>query len=104
MGSDAGPRRRGGIGGEQFAADLRALGVRPGQDLLVHCSLRSIGPVIGGPATLLGAIRQAAGPQATVVVPAQTTLNSLTSIAFLAATAGLDAAGRARFVAAMPEG
>jgi aminoglycoside 3-N-acetyltransferase len=102
MGSDTGPHRRGGIGGGQLAADLRALGVRPGQDLLVHCSLRSIGPVAGGPATLLGAIRLAAGPRATVVVPAQTTLNSLTSRAFLAATAGLDAARQARFVAAMP--
>jgi aminoglycoside 3-N-acetyltransferase len=86
---------------DQLAAGLRSLGVRPGQDLLIHCSLRSIGPIDGGAATLLAAIRDIAGP-ATLVVPAQTAGNSLTSRAFLAATAGLDPDGYARYVAAMP--
>jgi aminoglycoside 3-N-acetyltransferase len=81
---------------------LRELGVQPGQHLLIHCSLRAIGPVDGGPATLLGAIKQAAGEQATLVVPTQTTLNSLTSRAFLTATDSLDEPGRTRFVAEMP--
>jgi len=87
---------------EQLAADLRSLGLRPGQDLLIHCSLRRVGPVDGGAATLLGAIQDVAGPGATLVVPAQTAWNSLTSRAFRAATAGLDADGHARYVAAMP--
>ena len=55
-----------------------------------------------GAATLLGAIQDVAGPAATLVVPAQTAWNSLTSRAFRAATAGLDPDGYARYVAAMP--
>ncbi len=87
---------------EQLAADLQAIGLRRGQDLLVHCSLRQVGPVEGGVASLLDAIQDVAGSEATIVAPAQTTLNSLTSSAFQAATAGLDAEERARFIAAMP--
>jgi aminoglycoside 3-N-acetyltransferase len=87
---------------DRLATDLRALGLQPGQDLLIHCSLRRIGPVDGGAATLLNALTDVLGPAATLVVPTQTTLNSLSSPAFVAATSGLDAAGRARFIAAMP--
>jgi aminoglycoside 3-N-acetyltransferase len=86
----------------QLAADLRSLGLRRGGVLLVHCSLRRIGSVAGGPATLLGALREVAGRGATFVVPAQTTLNSFTSTAFRAAIAGLDDDERARYIAAMP--
>ncbi|HUZ37751.1 MAG TPA: AAC(3) family N-acetyltransferase [Streptosporangiaceae bacterium] len=89
-------------GGDRLTADLRALGIRPGQDLLVHCSLRRVGPVDGGAATLLAALRAAAGPRASLVVPAQTAQNSLTSSAFLAATARLSPRERARYIAAMP--
>lgn len=94
--------RRGLVGLDQLAADLRSLGLRRGQDLLIHCSLRQIGQIDGGAATLLDAIMDVAGPEATLVVPTHTTLNSLTSDAFHAATAGLDADERARFIAAMP--
>lgn len=87
---------------ERLAADLRSLGLRPGQDLLIHSSLRRIGPIEGGAATLLDALLDVAGPRATLVVPAQTTLNSLTSRDFHAAVAGLDDHERARYIAAMP--
>jgi aminoglycoside 3-N-acetyltransferase len=87
---------------ERLAADLRSLGLRAGQDLLIHCSLRRVGPVDGGAATLLDAIRDVAGPTATLVVPAQTAWNSLTSRVFRAATADLDPEGYARYVAALP--
>jgi aminoglycoside 3-N-acetyltransferase len=87
---------------EHLAADLRALGLRRGQDLLIHCSLSRIGWVDGGPATLLSAILEVAGPAATLVVPTETTWNSLTSNAFRAATEGLDDAERARHIARMP--
>jgi aminoglycoside 3-N-acetyltransferase len=87
---------------ERLAADLRSLGLRRGQDLLIHCSLQRIGPVAGGAATLLDALLDAAGPDATLVIPAQTTLNSFTSRAFLDAVADFDEDERARFVAAMP--
>jgi aminoglycoside 3-N-acetyltransferase len=90
------------IGYDQLIADLRSLGLCWGQDLLIHCSLRKVGPVDGGAATLLGALRVVAGPGATLVVPTETSLNSLTSRAFLAATAGLDADERTAYVATMP--
>ena len=102
MGVSLHDAERGEPARERLAADLRALGLRPGQDLLIHCSLRQVGPVDSGAATLLGAIQDVAGPAATVVVPAQTAWNSLTSRAFRAATAGLDPDGYARYVAAMP--
>lgn len=89
-------------GRDQLAADLRSLGVQPGQDLLIHCSLRQVGRIDGGAATLLNAILDVAGPKATLVVPTQTTSNSLTSRAFLTATAHLTAEERVRRVADMP--
>ena len=87
---------------ERLAADLRSLGVKAGQDLLIHCSLRSVGLIDGGPAALLDAITDVAGPRATLVAPTHTTMNSLTSRAFRAATAGLSKEEHNRFVAAMP--
>jgi aminoglycoside 3-N-acetyltransferase len=87
---------------DRLAASLRSLGLRRGQDLLIHCSLRQIGQIAGGAATLLGALQDVAGPAATLVVPTQTAGNSLSSNEFRAATAGLDAGQRARFIAAMP--
>jgi aminoglycoside 3-N-acetyltransferase len=86
----------------RLVTDLRSLGVRRGQDLLVHCSLRQVGPVDGGAATLLAAVQDVAGPAATIVVPAQTTWTSPTSRAFRAATAGLDQDEYARYVATLP--
>jgi aminoglycoside 3-N-acetyltransferase len=96
------PVCRGLVSREQLAADLRSLGLQRGQDLLIHCSLRQVGRIDGGAATLLNAILEVAGPEATLVVPTHTTLNSLTSRAFLSATAGLDAQEQAQFIAAMP--
>jgi len=87
---------------DQLVADLRALGLRPGQDLLIHCSLRRIGRIDGGAATVLTALQEVAGPRATLVVPAQTAGNSFSSPAFRTATAGLDREQRARYIAAMP--
>jgi aminoglycoside 3-N-acetyltransferase len=85
-----------------LTADLLRLGVRPGQDLLVHCSLRRVGPIPGGAATLFRALRTAMGQDATLVVPAQTTYTALSSNAFREATTDLDPAQFARYVAAMP--
>lgn len=93
---------RGPVDRDQLAADLRALGLRRGQDLLIHCSLKAVGRVDGGAATMLSAILEVVGPAATLVVPTETTWNSLSSNAFHAETEGLDAAGRARHIARMP--
>jgi aminoglycoside 3-N-acetyltransferase len=84
-----------------LVAGLRAAGVQPGQDLLVHSSLRHVGPVRGGAADVLEALRIAT-EGATIIVPTHTAANSLSSRAFLAATAGMSTAQRARYVAVMP--
>jgi len=96
------PPDSGLVGYGQLTADLRALGLRRGQDLLIHCSLRRVGPVNGGAATLLAALRAVTGPEATLVVPTETSVNSLTSRKFREATTGFDADQLARYVAAMP--
>lgn len=96
------PAPHGCTGLDQLAADLRSLGLRRGQDLLIHCSLRRMGQLDGGAATLLTAIRDAAGRRATLVVPTQTAGNSFSSAAFRAATADLSPERYAAYVAAMP--
>ncbi|MFY1597019.1 aminoglycoside N(3)-acetyltransferase [Micromonospora sp. WMMD737] len=96
MAVTAGPLRR-----ATLTADLRALGLRPGSTVLVHCALSRVGRVAGGPATLLAALRDVLGGAGTVVVPAQTAGNSTTSRAFRAATAGMDATGIAAAEAAI---
>lgn len=85
-----------------LAADLRALGVRPGQVLLVHASLRRIGPVRGGAAAVAAALRDAVGSRGTVAVPAETAGNSDTSRLYLARTAGLTPEQVSEYRAAMP--
>ena len=87
---------------DDLVADLTALGVPRGSILLVHCSMRRIGWIDGGAATLLAAIRDLAGPAGTVVVPAQTPNNSLTSPVYRAATAGMTDPERARYQDGMP--
>jgi len=57
---------------ERLAADLAALGVRPGSVLLVHSSLSALGWVEGGAATVVAGLRQVLGPYGTLLVPALT--------------------------------
>jgi aminoglycoside N3'-acetyltransferase len=52
--------------------DLAALGVRPGSTLLVHTSFSRVGPVEGGPAGLVAALRTALGAAGTLVMPSMT--------------------------------
>lgn len=54
-----------------LAADLRALGVRPGGVLLAHASLRAVGTVVGGAQGVVLALAEALGPDGTLVVPSQ---------------------------------
>ena len=61
---------------ESLAADLAALGVRPGSTLLVHASLKPVGYVAGGPHAVVLALRDALGPDGTLVVPTHTPDNS----------------------------
>jgi aminoglycoside 3-N-acetyltransferase len=53
---------------EHLTADLRGLGVAPGDLLMVHASLRAVGPVDGGADGVLDAIEAAVGPEGTLLV------------------------------------
>ncbi len=61
---------------DSLASDLRELGVRPGDVLLVHSSLSAIGWVVGREVAVVEALRDAVGPEGTLVVPTQTGGNS----------------------------
>jgi aminoglycoside 3-N-acetyltransferase-4 len=56
----------------QVADQLQALGVREGGVLLVHTSFRAVRPVEGGPVGLISALREALGPDGTLVMPSWT--------------------------------
>lgn len=51
-----------------LAADLRALGVRPGDVVMVHASLRRLGPVVGGADGVLDAIGDVIGRAGTMLM------------------------------------
>jgi aminoglycoside 3-N-acetyltransferase len=51
----------------RLRADLEALGLGNGDAVLVHAALRKVGPILGGPDTLIAALRDAVGPQGTVL-------------------------------------
>ncbi|MEV0243784.1 AAC(3) family N-acetyltransferase [Streptomyces sp. NPDC050674] len=57
---------------ETLRTQLGELGVRPGETLLVHSSLRSLGWVNGGAVTVVRGLLDVLGPQGTLVVPTQT--------------------------------
>jgi aminoglycoside 3-N-acetyltransferase len=59
-----------------LGADLRALGLAPGDVVLVHSSLRSLGFVAGGPQAVVQALLEVCGPGGTVVVPTHTPDNT----------------------------
>lgn len=50
-----------------LAADLRRLGIRPGDLVMVHASLKAIGPVDGGAKAVVAALRGAVGPDGTLM-------------------------------------
>lgn len=50
-----------------LAADLGAIGLETGDAVLVHAGLRSVGRVIGGPDTILAAMREVVGPEGTIL-------------------------------------
>jgi aminoglycoside N3'-acetyltransferase len=52
----------------RITTDLRRLGVASGDLLMVHASLRAIGPVVGGADGLLDALAAAVGPDGTLLM------------------------------------
>ncbi|GAB3838311.1 hypothetical protein GCM10029963_04260 [Micromonospora andamanensis] len=81
----------------QLCDQLAAMGLAPRRAVLVHASMRAVGPVDGGAAALLAALRRVVG-RAAVVVPAQTAYNSTSSPEFRAATTGLTPTEVARHI------
>ena len=53
---------------QQFIEQLQALGVRKGMDLLVHSSLRRVGPVEDGADGIIDAMKELIGPDATLMM------------------------------------
>jgi aminoglycoside 3-N-acetyltransferase len=53
----------------QLVEDLRNIGLYEGASVLVHSSLRAIGPIEGGAETLVRAFQEALGPGGTLIVP-----------------------------------
>lgn len=54
---------------QRIAADLNALGVKSGDVIFLHSSLKSIGYVEGGAETVLHALFEAVSPDGTLIVP-----------------------------------
>jgi aminoglycoside N3'-acetyltransferase len=52
---------------DNLVTDLRALGVRSGDSVMLHSSFKAIGPVAGGPDTVVDALLEAVGPCGTVM-------------------------------------
>lgn len=57
---------------ERLLEDFRALGFEPGDTVLVHSSLKSLGHVEHGPKTLIKALYQSVSPGGTIVLPTYT--------------------------------
>ena len=54
----------------QIKETLFSKGMKPGDHLLVHSSLRSVGPIEGGPDALIDALLEVVGPEGTLAMPA----------------------------------
>lgn len=47
-------------------SDLTALSIAPGDTLMLHASLKALGPIVGGAATLISSLLRAIGPTGTL--------------------------------------
>jgi aminoglycoside 3-N-acetyltransferase len=52
---------------DAIAADLLALGLAAGDAVMVHASLRAVGPVLGGADGVISALRRVVGPQGCIL-------------------------------------
>ena len=52
---------------DDLARHLTDLGLVHGDAVLVHAGLRSVGPILGGPDALIGALQDAVGPTGTIL-------------------------------------
>lgn len=54
---------------QQLAQDLVDIGLPSGSVVLVHAAISAIGPIDGGPETLIAALQETLGPAGTLLVP-----------------------------------
>ncbi|MFF9510619.1 aminoglycoside N(3)-acetyltransferase [Streptomyces sp. NPDC014724] len=85
-----------------LSGQLTDLGVERNGVLLVHASMRAVGPVSGGPGAVVDALRDVLGVRGTLVVPAFTPENSDTSTHYLDRVRGLTERAREAVRAGMP--
>ena len=57
---------------DEVEGQLAALGVRQGDVVVVHTAFSKVGPIEGGPTGLIEALRDALGPDGTLVMPSMT--------------------------------
>ena len=55
---------------EQFKNDLYALGLRPGDAVMMHSSFKSLGGIENGAAGVFAALEELLGPEGTLILPA----------------------------------
>lgn len=60
------------ITGSRLINDLRALNVRVGGVLMIHCAMSKIGWVVGGTQTVVEALLEILGPEGTLVAYTRT--------------------------------
>lgn len=77
------------LGRAEIRSDLSMLGLPAGSTYLIHSSLRRVGPLADGPATLAEALQDVLGPRSTIVVPTFTARNSTTTHRFRRLAAGM---------------
>lgn len=53
----------------QITADLKKMGIQPGDILFIHSSLKSLGYVDGGPKAVIQGLLDAVGPEGTLLLP-----------------------------------
>jgi aminoglycoside 3-N-acetyltransferase len=57
---------------EQLIGQLKAMGIQPGDGVVVHSAYSTIGKVVGGPDTVIDALLEAVGPEGHLMFPAFT--------------------------------
>ncbi|TFH01621.1 MAG: AAC(3) family N-acetyltransferase [Candidatus Thorarchaeota archaeon] len=60
---------------KSLVEDFRKAGIYPGDTIIVHSSMRTIGWIIGGSVTVIEALMEAVSDQGTLVMPTQSTDN-----------------------------
>lgn len=53
---------------QELTRDLKSLGLRSGDLVMVHSSMRSVGPILGGPNEMIEALLESVGPSGTVMM------------------------------------